>query len=164
MKLAIVRHGHAAFDSQLDFERNLTETGCGEAQSAGAWLSRQAWHNPCLWVSPYRRAQQTARWIAGASSSWSLVQLDEQGRSEHWQDEPLLIPSGSVRALTDKLATENRDLILVSHMPFVGALAAALTGSSDLADSFSTGECRVLQADIAAAGCMDEVARWSSQG
>lgn len=160
MKLAIVRHGNAAFDSQLDSERNLTEIGCKEAQAAGAWLSQQTWRTPCIWVSPYRRAQQTARLIVDASSNWVLAGAGEHGGSEYWQDEPLITPSGSVKALTDKLTLEDRDLVLVSHMPFVGALAATLTGSSDLRDGFATGECRVLQGDVAATGCMEEVARW----
>lgn len=141
--LAIVRHGEAA-PGQPDHERHLTLRGEAEASSVGEWVARTpSLAGALLWSSPYRRAQQTARAIAGTSG---LTLETVEG----------MTPDDDIDALIERLARWDavRPLIVVSHMPLVGALAGRLVDGGTFAGmAFPTAGIALLEADVWAAGC-----------
>ncbi|WP_221798564.1 phosphohistidine phosphatase SixA [Oceanobacter mangrovi] len=147
MKICVVRHGSAMAGQLDDVSRGLTESGLREVVMAGKWLASQQWNNPVIWASPYHRAQQTAAAISEASG----LDVDTH---------PTLVPSADVQPILDDLVQQQRDLILVSHLPLVGRLAATLIDGQAYDQPWSPAECWVLEGDIAAAGCMSVAAVW----
>ncbi|HET8730132.1 MAG TPA: histidine phosphatase family protein [Moraxellaceae bacterium] len=146
MKVILIRHGEAEPHRTDDAGRALTQHGRHQAQKTGHWLRKSLHHEGgvvCLLASPYRRARETAEVISG---QWPL-------------------PVGTVEAITPdtdprvalvaiEQASAGADIVLVvSHMPLVGALAAWLeTGTVGAGRGFSLAEARVLEADMLAPG------------
>jgi len=62
--------------------------------------------------------------------------------------------------LLNDLTAQEQDLILVSHLPLVGHLAAMLVDGQLYDQPWSPAECWILQGDLAAAGCMSVDAVW----
>lgn len=147
MKICIVRHGSAVSGAVQDQNRGLTERGEGQAVGAGHWLAQQAFNNPRILASPFLRARQTAQAIAD-----SLILPVETM--------PHLVPDGDVQQLLNDLTAQEQDLILVSHLPLVGHLAAMLVDGQLYDQPWSPAECWILQGDLAAAGCMSVDAVW----
>ncbi|MET0379468.1 MAG: phosphohistidine phosphatase SixA [Spongiibacteraceae bacterium] len=117
MKLWILRHGEAEPRKTTDPERALTKHGHKEAQAAGHCLAKHAGAGLVVLASPYRRAQQTAEAV-----------LQELRRSAtDLQTVPWCTPDEDPVAALDHLAfREETELLVVSHMPFVSALAGLL--------------------------------------
>ncbi|WP_430462440.1 phosphohistidine phosphatase SixA [Thalassolituus sp. LLYu03] len=147
MKICIVRHGAAEHGSVQDRGRSLTDRGFRQADGAGKWLASQPLNNPRLIASPFLRTQQTAAAIAGHLNI--AVESSEQ-----------LIPEGQVQPLVDELTHETRDVILVSHLPLVGHLAALLVDGQIYEQPWSPAEVWILDGDVAAAGCMTVNGVW----
>lgn len=147
MKICIVRHGSAVTGNLDDEHRPLTEKGVVQAQAAGRWLAQQGWNNPEVMVSPYYRARQTAAAIQGSLG----FPESESG---------LLVPSADVSTLTSLLCDRSNDLILVSHLPLVGRLAAWLVEGQQFDQPWSPAECWVLSGDVPGPGCMSVSAVW----
>lgn len=146
MKLCIVRHGSASF-STPDSVRQLTATGQQQAKAAGQWLVAQFPSKPRLIASPYVRAQETANIIA-----------KECGLTlETWSE---LTPEANVKTLINQLSSIVEDVILVSHLPLVGHLAAWLVDGECYEQSWSPAECRLLEGKLAAIGCMTVTSTW----
>ncbi len=137
MKICIVRHGSAVSGAVQDQNRGLTDRGVGQAAGAGRWLSQQGFNNPRILVSPFLRAQQTAQAIADSLK----LPLEVM---------PHLVPDGDVRQVLNDLATQEQDLILVSHLPLVGHLAAMLVDGQLYDQPWSPAECWILQGDLVA--------------
>lgn len=146
MKLCIVRHGDAGFSSP-DFERRLTALGRQQAKGAGQWIKAQFDKAPRLVASPYLRAQETATIIAKECG----LQI------ETW---PNITPEGNAKALVDKLTGVSEDIVLVSHLPLVGYLAATLVDGRSYNQPWSAAECRLLQGEILASGCLSVANVW----
>ncbi|MDP2546743.1 phosphohistidine phosphatase SixA [Oceanobacter sp. 4_MG-2023] len=147
MKICIVRHGSAVIGSMDDQHRELTEKGRFQAQAAGEWMAEQEWNDPVLWVSPYYRTQQTASLIAES------LPLDME---EH----AFLVPSSDVNTVVDELLSQERDIILVSHLPLVGRLAAYLVEGQVFDQPWSPAECWLLSGDVAGPGCLSVESVW----
>ncbi|UYG08572.1 phosphohistidine phosphatase SixA [Halomonas sp. M4R1S46] len=143
--LLIMRHGEAGAGSP-DPDRRLTERGEREAARMGAWLAAR--HDLDLsrlrlLSSPYRRARQTAEWVAEALG----VTVETL---------PLITPDDPPQAVVDWLLgqADDRPLLLVSHMPLVGALTGLLVdGRADRGLGFPTAAIAELAAEVRAAGC-----------
>ena len=152
-KLAIVRHGAAVPGGDSDASRALTEQGQLQADAAGAWLSQ---HMPGagILVSPYLRAQQTA----AALVRHGLGQ--GEGHTSGLVTSDALTPSGHPERIVESLLLRTDDLILVSHLPLVGRLAALLVDGQVYDQPWSTAECWVLEGDVFAAGCLSLVTSW----
>jgi len=114
MRLVIVRHGEAVMP-QVDPDRPLSAHGREQAASIGAQLSAQGLQIPEVWHSSKHRAIQTAELIT------SLL----PGRPAPVQRDGLT-PSAPVEPVADSLQHHERDLMLVSHLPFVHDLCACL--------------------------------------
>lgn len=147
MRLCIVRHGASVAGDVMDQQRGLTERGMLQAKGAARWLAGQALSTPRLLVSPFQRTQQTAEPISN-DLGIALEPCD------------LLTPDSSAKALVDFLSGLNQDLIIVSHLPLVGHLAALLVDGEQYEQPWSPAECWMLQGDIAAAGCMSVESVW----
>jgi|SRR5690606_2004240 len=123
MKLWILRHGEAEPRKTTDAARELTKHGRKEAHAAGECLAKHASSKLVVLASPYIRAQQTAEAVLhelatlheSKSHKIPLITVD-------WctpDDDP-------VRALDHLALREETELLLVSHMPLVSALAGLL--------------------------------------
>ena len=60
MEILLIRHGSASWDTKTDIERELTAVGEQEVNAAAGWIAASSWRPDELWVSPYKRAVQTA--------------------------------------------------------------------------------------------------------
>ncbi|MFP4262858.1 MAG: phosphohistidine phosphatase SixA [Halomonas sp.] len=142
-RLWLMRHGEAG-PGTPDSERELTARGRAEAGRMAAWLAGPDGPGEArLLASPYRRARQTARLVGEA------LALEVETLS-------LLTPDDAPGPVSDWLLAQpaGRPLILVSHMPLVGALAGLLVeGRADRGPGFPTAGVAALEADVWAAGC-----------
>ncbi|TFH85919.1 phosphohistidine phosphatase SixA [Billgrantia azerbaijanica] len=149
--LLIMRHGEAA-PGHPDISRELTARGHAEVARVASWLAqRDDLARLRLVASPFVRAQQTAAPIAAALG----IALETQ---------PMLTPDDAPAAVVDWLLTEpdDRPLLLVSHMPLVGALTGLLVeGRADRGVGFATATVAELAGDVRAAGCL-RLARFTS--
>jgi len=96
-----------------------------------------------LVASPYRRARQTATAVA-------------QALGVEAETLPLITPDDSPQAVVDWLLDHSAGgpLVLVSHMPLVGALTGLLVeGRADRGFAFPTAGVAELEAEVWAAGC-----------
>lgn len=148
-RLVIVRHGSAIAGLDNDAARTLTDEGLVQVDQAGQWLAKCVLGNAggVIMSSPYERAQQTAKAIA-------------RHTNRTIQTSTLLRPDSDPIALADVLAGEFEDLILVSHLPFVGRLAAVMTDGEVYDQPWSTAECWVFEGDLMARGCMRVSKTW----
>lgn len=141
-RLFLMRHGEAGW-GYPDHERELTPHGHEQAARMAGWFGQQSLEGVRLHVSPYVRARQTASHVAGALGSEPQVL-------------PIITPDDSPQAVCDWLLGEDheRPLILVSHMPLVGELAALLVeGRAGHGLAFATAAVAELRSDVWAAGC-----------
>ncbi|WP_254275334.1 phosphohistidine phosphatase SixA [Halomonas sp. 3H] len=142
-RLLVMRHGEAG-PGRPDAERELTGRGGDEARRVAAWLAgRSDLAGLRLLASPYRRARQTAG-LVGEALGAAVETL------------PIITPDDDPAAVAGWLIEqpEGRPLLLVSHMPLVGALAGLLVeGRTDRGPGFPTGAVAELEADVWAGGC-----------
>ncbi|MGM0785945.1 MAG: phosphohistidine phosphatase SixA [Pseudomonadota bacterium] len=144
-RLLIMRHGKAGPGSP-DAARELTARGRGEAARMAAWLAARdeiVASRLRLVASPYVRAQQTAEAVAAALA----IQHETL---------PIVTPDDPPEAVVDWLLERAGmgPLMLVSHMPLVGALTGVLVeGRAEHGRGFPTAAVAELEADVWAAGC-----------
>ncbi|MFP1908020.1 phosphohistidine phosphatase SixA [Lonsdalea quercina] len=144
MQVLIMRHGDAIPDAASDALRPLSARGCDESRQMAAWLSAQGIDIDRVLVSPFLRAQQTLQAVRDA---WQLPVEDECL--------PELTPGGSaeqVRDYLEVLASQGVGAVLViSHLPLVGYLVAALC-PQETAPMFATSAVADVQFDPFGAG------------
>jgi phosphohistidine phosphatase len=141
-RLLIMRHAEAG-PGYPDTARELTARGHAEAARMGDWLPYQGLDEARVLASPYVRARQTAEHV-GAALRREVETL------------ALLTPDAPPEAVVDWLLEqgEGQPLVLVSHMPLVGALTGLLVeGRSDHGLGFPTAAVAELSAEVWAAGC-----------
>lgn len=148
-RLVIVRHGTAVAGLDNDSARILTDEGAVQADHAGRWLAERLsiGASTVIMSSPYERAHQTAQAIA--EHTQGVIQTSI-----------LLRPDSDPLALADAFAGEFDDLIVVSHLPLVGRLAAVMVDGLVYDQPWSTAECWVLEGDLIARGCMRVTNTW----
>lgn len=136
--LILVRHGKAEPGSAAlpDIERELTPAGrAALAAPAGfptifAQLDATVRAEAELWVSPARRARQTAEEVAGVIGERELIEHESL-----WEQD-------GVTFLDELAASGARSVIAVGHIPFMDELLDWLTGE-DL--SFSPGSVAAIR-------------------
>jgi phosphohistidine phosphatase len=151
LQLVVVRHGEAERSSGDDTVRALTTRGREEVVATARALAESLPGGGRVLCSPLLRARQTADLLAAELG----LPAPETVPGITPDDDP-------VRALRnlDKLLVAGRPLIVASHMPLVGALAALLEhGDMRLAPGVPTGAAIVLEGDHISAGLMKTVAR-----
>lgn len=140
-RLLIMRHGEAVSGTP-DSARELSERGRREAARMAAWLAgRGDLARLRLLASPYVRARQTAELVGEALG----VEVETL---------PIITPDDPPSVVIDWLLEQgDGPLMLVSHMPLVGALTGLLAeGRADRGPGFATAAVAELEAGAFAAG------------
>ncbi|MCB5161843.1 phosphohistidine phosphatase SixA [Marinomonas algarum] len=108
-KLFVLRHGNAQpYGYQRDQDRELTELGVVEVKATAKAFKKKAETLDAVFVSPYLRAQQTAK-----------VFLAELDASVHVETCPLVTPEGQSKDVAQWLDSQPFESILVvTHQPF----------------------------------------------
>jgi phosphohistidine phosphatase len=126
MRVFLVRHGEAC-DAIVDPARPLTDAGRDEIARLAEWCAANGVAPQKIRHSGILRAAQTAE-ILGARLAPSSGVRAVRG----------LAPDDHADVCAEELKHEPASTMLVTHMPFVGELAALLVGSRAPA-SFATG-------------------------
>ncbi|MFD1260151.1 phosphohistidine phosphatase SixA [Entomomonas asaccharolytica] len=129
MNLWLLRHGEAEFRITTDAARNLTEDGEQEVLTTAQKLQNRP--IDIILHSPYKRAIQTAMLVCRA--------IGYKGKIEEvdW-----ITPEDNAQLVIKKLDNyQGKNILIVSHQPLLGILAALLTeGSPQFPLSLSTAE------------------------
>jgi len=142
MKLLVLRHGQAEARAASDEQRALTEVGRRDVARVTEAAGSAFEGLEALWVSPYRRAQQTARIVTDT--------LQWQGSAVTVED---LQPEASLERLYARLqACKARSLLLVSHQPLVGSLLDDLCGEDPGCHPMGTASLACLNLEVPARG------------
>lgn len=141
MLIWILRHGKAETFVNNDANRALTDEGRAQVASV---LTRQSaqidTHNLNIWVSPYRRAQQTA-----------AIAVDLLGCPITCETE-LLLPEARPRQLLEALYRADSDnILLVSHQPLVSSLLDCLCGARGEEHYMQTASLAAVECEVPAA-------------
>ncbi|WP_269619181.1 phosphohistidine phosphatase SixA [Zhongshania sp. BJYM1] len=142
MEILLIRHGAASWECKTDIERELTEQGQREVQAAADWIRASGWQPDELWVSPYRRAVQTA----------AIINRD-------WQLKPRLksslTPDTPQSELESMLSTfRGQRLMLVSHNPLLSnAIDFWHGGANKSYWGMHTASMAMVTAEVFAQGC-----------
>ena len=121
MQLYIMRHGQADPFGNIDQLRELTPTGYNEAECMGKWFNDKTIVLDQVFISPYVRAQQTAKTL-----------LNKFSNEVKFETVDFITPSDDAKKVhdyIDGLCTDSdiEQLLIVSHMPLVSYLVAELT-------------------------------------
>ena len=147
MKLYLIRHGEAVDGDTYDEKRQLTKRGEQRAQRAANWLAKIVTGPVSIWSSPYLRTRQTAEPIAKALDAKVIPHQ-------------CLRPEMTPQKVVEELIHENQNIILVTHLPLVGRLAALLTEGCVFDQPWSATEVWQLEGDVFAAGCLENTDVW----
>lgn len=142
MHLIVMRHGEAGWHS-IDQQRELTEAGRAGAAAVAADIAESPWRPELIWCSPLVRARQTAA-IASEILNCPVTEV------------PFITPDDDPGVCLDALmeAAES-PLMLVSHMPFVGALSTLLVDGHRRGIPFMTSQAVLLEMPVVGPGCAD---------
>jgi phosphohistidine phosphatase len=119
MKLYLVQHGEAVPEA-ADPERPLSAKGREEVAAVAGWLRARGVRTGAIWHSTKLRARETADIFAEALLA-----------GKRPQERDGLAPSDHPEALLDELSAPEGDLMIVSHLPFLGKLASLLITGRD---------------------------------
>ncbi len=112
MKLYLVQHGEAKSEKE-DPERSLTDRGKVEIERVSI-AAKPLGVNPSIVLhSGKLRAKQTAEIL---SKTLNLLPQEEEG----------LNPNDPIQPWVERISKENRDLMIVGHLPFLDKLASYL--------------------------------------
>ncbi len=131
MIVGLIRHGDAT-RGLPDEDRELSPLGRQELQTTSKILALSALESPIIIHSPLKRALQSAEIIKQRvypSSTLTTVAF--------------IKPEDKTAEIVTWLGLQKKDSIIVSHMPFLGALLAALTDETEY--GFETGELVLLK-------------------
>ncbi|MHC4737453.1 MAG: phosphohistidine phosphatase SixA [Planctomycetota bacterium] len=123
MKLYLVQHAKAA-SKQADRERGLTEGGRREVQKISEFVKPLNICVDYLWDSGKKRSVQTAEILA------EVVKINETHTTREG-----LEPNDDVTLLKDELASIQRDVMIVGHLPFLSKLASLLLSGCESSDT-----------------------------
>ena len=142
MNLYLMRHGEADFCAENDASRNLTPSGCRYIETKIAKFKNELKDIDCIIHSPYLRAVQTAKIVAGALDIQALTSLT------CWTPE-----SNPKEALQSLEPYADQRVLVVTHMPLIGAVEALLCeGDYRYSRGYSCAEIAKLKVDWPATG------------
>ena len=131
-RVHLVRHGEAGAVPDSG-ERPLTDAGRAEVERLARWCADNAVRPESILHSGILRAAQTARILADALEPPGGVRVVRG-----------LAPDDDPRPQRDELLHADAEVLVVTHLPLVGELAAALTGAA-AALPFATAEIVTLE-------------------
>ncbi|TWX56319.1 phosphohistidine phosphatase SixA [Colwellia hornerae] len=144
MRIFVMRHGQAQSIAPSDLSRELTSDGQDEAEIMAKKLVDQKQHFDAIFVSPYVRAQQTAKIVKNIlSTATTLTTLE------------FITPEDSAKQMHNYIDVAFIDnpqanVLIVSHMPLVCYLVEEFTCGQH-APLFETASIAVIDYDISAA-------------
>lgn len=142
MHLIVMRHGEAGWHS-MDQQRELTEAGRAGVATVAADIAESPWRPELIWCSPLVRARQTAA-IASEILNCPVSEV------------PFITPDDDPGACLEALLEVSESpLMLVSHMPFVGALSTLLVDGHRRGIPFMTSQAVLLELPVIGPGCAD---------
>ncbi|MCK5566095.1 MAG: phosphohistidine phosphatase SixA [Planctomycetes bacterium] len=121
MKIYLVQHGNCV-SKEVDVERPLSEQGKCDVERVAGFIqtlniSAKVWH------SPKTRAMQTAEMLSAAMTVDGQVETVVG-----------LNPNDDVADIKYRVASSDKDIMLVGHLPFMSKLASLLlTGDENKA-------------------------------
>lgn len=116
MKIFVLRHGEAE-RSYPDSERCLTGDGKLEIEALASSLRNRADFTPkVLWVSPLRRARETAETLVDSME----ISLDEKETVD------ALAPDSNPSMLIDRISELTSSILIVGHNPNLSSLVSIL--------------------------------------
>jgi len=116
MQLCLVQHGAAKTEAE-DPQRGLTEKGRRTVERMAAFLTSLAFSLDRIEHSEKLRARQTAEILA--------AQLQPR---EGTVQIPGITPNDDVEPMVARLAKEEKNIMLVGHLPYLNRLVARLLG------------------------------------
>lgn len=121
--LWVMRHGLAENEFSSDFSRPLSSIGESQTRNVVQQLLKKSDKLPTsMLVSPFSRTQSTAQ-----------IVHNMLGLSEPFKTDEMLVHFADHKILGDFLMASNyRDLIIVSHMPIVASLCQYLVPNCDI--------------------------------
>ena len=121
--LLLVHHGDAV-GPDVDPARPLSSVGRAATDRLASAVAARGVKPDAIWHSGKLRARQTAEFFWRACNPLASFTA-ERG----------LLPDDPPQWIRDRLAGEERSILIVGHMPYLPRLLATLTGSN--ADTFS---------------------------
>ena len=163
--LFVLRHGDASFDAPSDDLRELSVRGHNEVKLVYNEILDSLEGLTSIFVSPYRRAQQTADIMCDALD----VSFQKQHRLVR-SDMALLTPEADRNKLIqflfdyvqNSVAEQRHKILLVSHQPLVSCLLTALcdpvsqrnpNSFAESKYSMGTANLAYVKLNVMAAGC-----------
>ena len=122
MRVYLVQHGESRPEEE-DPQRSLTDAGVRNVQKIARFLRPLDLKLETIWHSGKHRAQQTAEILDGAVSTSQGI-LQRNG----------LAPKDPVAPVKQAIEESVGDLMIVSHLPFLGKLAALLVAGNEEAE------------------------------
>ena len=117
MKLYLVQHGEAKSEKE-DPERSLTDRGTAEIRAVAEAAKRAGLKPAQIYHSGKTRAQQTAHILADA------LGCPVEGATG-------LKPNDDVQPWIERITTDNTDLMLVGHLPFLQKVTMRLVSGGE---------------------------------
>jgi len=114
--LYLVHHGEA-MEAQQDAQQPLTPVGRAAVERVGVSLEERGVLPVQIWHSGKLRARQTANILHAACNPTATVGMVRGLR-----------PADSSEIMADRLMGEQRDVVLVGHMPHIARLLRRLVG------------------------------------
>jgi phosphohistidine phosphatase len=135
MRLYLVRHGEAKPERE-DPERHLSARGREDVRRIARFLKPLGLEVRAIWHSGKPRAEETA-----------IILSESVAARKGLAEKSGLAPEDDVELADDAIGRSGGDLMIVGHLPFMGALAALLL----------TGKCEVdpIAFPTAAVLCLD---------
>jgi phosphohistidine phosphatase len=125
----IMRHGTADYSGSSDAERPLTTFGKEQAARIGSILAEYPIET--CWVSPFKRAQQTLEQVMSTSG----FDIKPETLSS-------ITPAGNKAVVGEALLAEEKNILMISHMPLVSNLTQYLTNQLI---NFNPADCAVIE-------------------
>lgn len=144
MRIFVMRHGQAQAMAPSDKSRELTAVGQREAEMMAKKLVHQKEHFDAIFVSPYVRAQQTAKIVKNILATTTTLTTLE-----------FITPEDSAQQMHNYIDVAFIDnaqanVLIVSHMPLVCYLVEEFTCGQH-APLFETASIAVIDYDISSA-------------
>lgn len=146
MRIILMRHGQAEYETRPDSARQLTDFGQQQAAQTAEYITANYTPDSFV-VSPYDRAQQTLAHLQALAPEVSVTVQDNITPND--EANPALIALGHIDA---------ECLVVVCHMSVIANLASLLTG--EIFEGFDLAEARVFEMEFMMSGMAKEVDRF----
>lgn len=146
-RVFLLRHGHAERDAARDELRRLTQRGRDEAAAVARVMAAAGMRPSRVVSSTYVRARETADIVAAALRCGEVLEVPGVTPDD--------APQRAAKVLDTLLSGAPGDLMLVTHMPLIGALVGLLCeGTAGSGPAIDTAAGVLLEGEFVAPGLM----------